>query len=172
MATSATTMHPLQYSPWTSDIELAFYSALAKLKIDHDKLDSSARKVLGLYEINHKDSPERSTRMQIHASALTSDDNPQGYYRAEGQIRNFNTLEEFRQVDKAAFIERAGKTIWDAINDGTIYSCPSLLCAFSAICYADLKKYKFTYHFAYPCLHSDPQWKLLAPEGKPVEDGV
>ncbi|RMZ27965.1 hypothetical protein D0859_07958 [Hortaea werneckii] len=196
MATSAKTMHPLQYSPWTSDIELAFYSALAKLKIDHDKLDSSARKVLGLYEINHKDTPERSTRMQIHASALTSDEyvsiqepkrgsrkqadralmplhsNPQGYYRAEGQIRNFNTLEEFRQVDKAAFIERAGKTIWDAINDGTIYSCPSLLCAFSAICYADLKKYKFTYHFAYPCLHSDPQWKLLAPEGKPVEEGV
>lgn len=192
----ATTMHPLQYSPWTSDIELAFYSALAKLKIDHDKLDSSARKVLGLYEINHKDPPERSTRMQIHSTALTSDEyvsvrqplrgtkkqtdlelvplssSPQGYYRAEGLIRNFNTLEEFRQVDKAAFIERAGRTMWDAINDGTIYSCPSLLCSFSAVCYADLKKYKFTYHFAYPCIHSDPQWKLLSPEGKSAEDGV
>ncbi|TKA83706.1 hypothetical protein B0A55_00304 [Friedmanniomyces simplex] len=164
--------HPLQYAPWTSDIELAFYSALANLKINHDKLDSSARKVLGLYELNHKDSPERSSRMQIHASALTSDDSPQGFYRAEGLIRNYNTAEEFRNVNKAAHIERAGRTIWDAINDGTIYSCPSLLCSFSAICYADLKKYRFTYHFAYPCLHSDPQWRLLAPEGKEAVDGV
>jgi len=48
--------------------------------------------------------------------------------------------------------------------DGTIYSCPSLLSSFSGICFADLKKYKFTYHFAYPAVHSDPQWKLLGPE--------
>ena len=97
---------------------------------------------------------------------------PQGYYRAEGIIRNFNTAEDFKSVDKAAHIERAGRTVWDAINDGTIYSCPSLLCSFSAICYADLKKYKFTYHFAYPCIHSDPQWRLIAPEGRPAEDGI
>ena len=96
---------------------------------------------------------------------------PQGYYRAEGVIRNFNTIEELRQVDKAAHIERAGRTIWDAINDGTIYSCPSLLSSFSAICYADLKKYKFTYHFAYPAVHSDPQWRLVAPEGN-AEAGI
>ncbi|KAK0302946.1 Autophagy protein 7 [Friedmanniomyces endolithicus] len=183
--------HPIQYAPWTSDIELAFYSALATLKINHDRLDSSARKVLGLYELNHKDSPERSSRMQIHASALTSDEyvsirsrrggrrqtytissSPQSFYRAEGLIRNFNTAEEFRNVDKASHIERAGKTIFDAIKDGTIFSCPSLLCSFSAICYADLKKYRFTYHFAYPCLHSDPQWRLLVSEGKDVLDGV
>jgi ubiquitin-like modifier-activating enzyme ATG7 len=37
-------------------------------------LDSSARKVLGLYEINHKDAPERSNRMQIHGTALTTDE--------------------------------------------------------------------------------------------------
>lgn len=54
--------------------------------------------------------------------------------------------------------------IWDAIKDGTIYSCPSLLCSFSAVCFADLKKYKFTYHVAYPALHSDPLWRLVVPE--------
>lgn len=67
-------------------------------------------------------------------------------------------MDEYKQVDKAAHIERAGRTIWDAINDGTIFSCPSLLASFSAICYADLKKFKFTYQFAYPALHSDPTW--------------
>lgn len=184
------TTHPLLYAPWTSDIDLAFYSALARLKIDHDKLDSSARKVLGVYEINARDAPERSARMQIHGSALTTDEyvsikswrykgydtyplksTPQGFYRAEGLIRNFNTIDEFLQVDKAAFMEVAGRIIWDAVNDGTIYSCPSLLCSFSAICYADLKKYKFNFHFAYPCVHSDPQWKLIAPEGD-AEAGI
>ncbi|EME81177.1 uncharacterized protein MYCFIDRAFT_49286 [Pseudocercospora fijiensis CIRAD86] len=160
-------LQALQYAPWTSDIELAFYSALASLKINHDKLDSSARKVRGLYEINHKDAPERSMRMQIHGTALTTDETPQNYYRAEGTIKNFNTIEEFRQVDKSAHIEKAGRMIWDAICDGTIYSCPSLLAHFSAVCYADLKKYKFTYHFAYPAVHSDPPWRLLAPYNNP-----
>jgi len=65
---------PLQYAPWISDIELAFYSSLASIKINHDRLESAARKVLGQYEINPKDSPERSTRMQIHGNALTTDE--------------------------------------------------------------------------------------------------
>ncbi|GAB7347646.1 hypothetical protein MBLNU459_g4514t1 [Dothideomycetes sp. NU459] len=158
----------LQYAPWTSDIEIGFYTALASLKINHDKLDSSARKVLGLYEIQHRDQPERSVRMQIHGNALTTGDVPSSFYRAEGIIRNFNTIEEYKQVDKAAHIERAGRTIWDAINDGTIYSCPSLLSSFSAICFADLKKYKFGYHFAYPALHSDPQWRHANPQAPEV----
>lgn len=57
-----------------SDVELSFFSALASIKINHDKLDSSARKLLGLYEINPKDAAERSNRMQIHGNALTTDE--------------------------------------------------------------------------------------------------
>ena len=66
-------MTSLQFAPWSSDIELAFYAALASLKINHDKLDDSARKVLGLYEVRPADKPERSCRMQIHGTALTTD---------------------------------------------------------------------------------------------------
>ena len=57
------------------------------------------------------------------------------------------------------------------MNDGTIYSCPSLLASFSAICFADLKKYKFTYHFAFPALHSDPQWGI-ATMGDSIHSGI
>ncbi|KAG9528446.1 ubiquitin-like modifier-activating enzyme atg-7, partial [Aureobasidium melanogenum] len=151
-------MEPLKFAPWTSEIDLGFYSALGNLKLNHDRLDSSARRVLGVYQIQTRDPPERSARMQVHNQALTQDHVPAGFYRGEGYIRNFNTMDEYKQVDKAAHIERAGRTIWDAINDGTIFSCPSLLSSFSAICYADLKKFKFTYQFAYPALHSDPTW--------------
>src|SRR5215469_233601 len=88
---------------------------------------------------------------------------PAGYYRAEGFIRNFNTIEDYKNSDRAKVLELAGRTIWDAIQDETIYSCPSLLNSFYAISFANLKKYKFTYHFAFPALHSDPPWKLADP---------
>jgi ubiquitin-like modifier-activating enzyme ATG7 len=64
----------MQYTPFASDIELPFYASLASLKINHDKLDDSARKVLGLYEIRYSDEPTASCRMQIHGNALTSDE--------------------------------------------------------------------------------------------------
>ncbi|KAK6434035.1 Autophagy protein 7 [Oleoguttula sp. CCFEE 5521] len=156
---------PLKYAPWCSDVELAFYTSLAHIKITHDKLDSSARKVLGLYEVQPKDAPERSMRMQIHGNALTTDE--YGFCRGEGVIRNFNTIEDLKTHSKPEHLERAGRTVWDAINDGTIYSCPSLLASFTIVSFADLKKYRFTYHFAYPAIQSEPLWRLVAPETEP-----
>jgi ubiquitin-like modifier-activating enzyme ATG7 len=64
----------MQYTPFASDVELPFYTSLASLKINHDKLDDSARKVVGLYEIRSADSPEASCRMQVHGNALISDE--------------------------------------------------------------------------------------------------
>ena len=110
-----------------------------------------------------------------------------GFYRAEGIIKNVNTIEEYRALcsDRAAFLQQAGRTvsallqcnllvdsyiltllpqIWDAINDGTIYSCPSLLASFVILSFADLKKYKFQYWFAFPALQAEPSWV-------PVEEG-
>lgn len=71
---ASSTEKKLQFAPWTSDIELAFYAALASLKINHDRLDDSVRKVLGLYELRPGDKAERSARMQIHSTALTTDE--------------------------------------------------------------------------------------------------
>ncbi|KAE8375805.1 hypothetical protein BDV26DRAFT_283181 [Aspergillus bertholletiae] len=148
----------MQYTPFASDIELPFYTALASLKINHDKLDDSARKIMGLYEIRSTDPPSSSCRMQIHGNALTSDEVPVGFYRAEGLIKNVNTIEEYRNADKTVLLHQSGRMIWDAIKDGTIYSCPSLLSSFIILSYADLKRYKFHYWFAFPAIHSDPSW--------------
>ncbi|PLB50504.1 autophagy-related protein 7 [Aspergillus steynii IBT 23096] len=153
----------MQYTPFASDIELPFYTALASLKINHDKLDDSTRKIRGLYEIRSADSPNASCRMQVHGNALTSDEVPAGYYRAEGTMKNVNTIEAYRNTDKVHLLQESGRTIWDAIIDGSIYSYPSLLSSFLVISYADLKRYKFHYWFAFPALHSDPSWVTIGP---------
>ena len=57
-----------------SDVDVQFYAALAHIKINHDKLDDSARKVLGLYEVRPGEHSSRSMRVQIHPNALTSDE--------------------------------------------------------------------------------------------------
>ena len=159
----------LKFATFTSDIELPFYTSLASHKINHDKLDDSARRLLGLYEIRSNDSPETSCRLQVHGNALTNDAVPAGFCRAEGMIKNVNTIEDYRSLDKGAILSQAARTIWDAINDGTIYSCPSLLASFTAICFADLKKYKFTYLFAFPALHSDPPSRLIPSLGSHLD---
>lgn len=61
--------------------------------------------------------------------------------------------------------------IWDAINDGTIYSIPSLLSSFTVLSFANLKKYHFTYWFAFPALHSDPVWTRAAGGAVPQLNG-
>ncbi|KAF2478259.1 autophagy-related protein 7 [Lindgomyces ingoldianus] len=155
-------MSAIKFATWASDVEVQFYAALAHIKINHDKLDDSARKVLGLYEVRPGDHESRSHRMQIHGNALTTDDVPANYIRAEGIIKNCNTMEDYKNLDRTAVIERAARTIWEAIHDGSIYECPSLLSSFAVIFFANLKKYKFTYHFAFPAIHSDPVWKQAA----------
>lgn len=111
---------------------MQFYAALAHIKINHDKLDDSARKVLGLYEVRPGDHPERSMRIQIHPNALTSDEyailsipgaytansdfssTPPNYCRAEGIIKNCNTIEDYKNLDRHAVLERCAQTVWIA----------------------------------------------------------
>lgn len=43
---------------------------------------------------------------------------PPGYYRAEGIIKNVNTLEEYRGIDKAHMLHQAGRTVSVADEHG------------------------------------------------------
>ncbi|KAI9653036.1 MAG: Autophagy protein 7 [Alyxoria varia] len=149
-----------QYAPWSSDVELSFYSALASQKVDHDKLDDSVHPIVGRYEVRPSDAPERSARMQIHGDAFFTGRVPPGLYRADGYLKNANTIEEYKTLFKSPVLEEAGRHIWEAITNGSVYSNPSILASFYAIFFADLKKYKFLYQFCFPALHADPPWKI------------
>ena len=123
-------MAELKYLPFVSDIELPFYTSLAAQKIDHDQLDDSGRRLLGLYEILPTEGAEAPCRMQIRGDALTADEfvlhqrvqnsrklkvlifrTPPGSFRGEGTIRNLNTIEDYKQLDRAAELNRVGSMV-------------------------------------------------------------
>jgi Ubiquitin-like modifier-activating enzyme ATG7 N-terminus len=64
----------LKFAPFGSEIELPFYDNLSQSKIDHDKLDDSARRVLGLYEPRVTSAPDESCKMMVLGNALTSEE--------------------------------------------------------------------------------------------------
>lgn len=85
-------MATIKFAPWQSDVDVQFYAALAHIKINHDKLDDSARKVLGLYEVKPGDHPARSMRVQIHPNALTSDEYVLYNYHIQRALRSTAAL--------------------------------------------------------------------------------
>lgn len=62
----------LLFATMETEIEIPFFSALASTKIDHDKLDVSARQVLGTYEVPLNVTNKQKCQMVLGGGALTS----------------------------------------------------------------------------------------------------
>lgn len=77
---------------------------------------------------------------------------------APGFITNLNTIEEFKALDKSQFLKSSGESILQSIENKEVLKNPSLLNQFDVISFADLKKFKFFYWFAFPSIHS--QWSI------------
>lgn len=77
----------------------------------------------------------------------------------KGHLTNFNTIEDFKKVDKPALFNKHAQAIWLAI---TRANSPTLqdLNPFFLLTFADLKKFKFTYWFAFPALVATTPWNL------------
>lgn len=68
---------------------------------------------------------------------------------AVGTVINRNTIEGFKEQDKAKILGDEGKKLMEIIkNDGI--EKPTLLTRFLMFCFADLKKYHYYYWFAFP----------------------
>ena len=60
----------LKYATFESEIELPFYSALNALKIDYDRLNAPARRLVGVYEVPISMTSD-GCRMRVQGNALT-----------------------------------------------------------------------------------------------------
>lgn len=81
-------------------------------------------------------------------------------YNAPGSVTNTNTIEAFKELDKAALIEEDGKSLLKGMRDGTVVRDPSQLLKFHVAAFSDLKKYKFYYWFAFPAINSASTFEL------------
>ncbi|RPD60458.1 E1-like protein-activating [Lentinus tigrinus ALCF2SS1-6] len=90
---------------------------------------------------------------------------PQNAVSATGVFKNFNTIEDFKNADKTALFNQVADEIWKSI---TVDKSTALLNRFLVITFADLKKYKYFYWFAFPAFAAKPAWEIdgewLAPE--------
>ena len=82
---------------------------------------------------------------------------------APGTLRNANTMEDFKEWDKAELLVAAGKQLADEIASGAALRQPEVLMRFILLTFADLKTHKFYYWFAFPALAINPPPTQTAP---------
>ncbi|KAJ3196423.1 Autophagy protein 7, partial [Irineochytrium annulatum] len=160
----------LQFEPFASAVDATFWHVLGTKKVDAFRLDDSEKQLHAYYVAGGGSSrtanaPPLPSRLCLGANAFDGD-NPPFTFLCNGLIKNTNTIEEFKSLDKQAILSAAAARIWDAIVDGSATKDPSLLTRFHLITFADLKKFKFYYWFAFPALLPKDVFKAL-PEQEP-----
>lgn len=153
----------IQFQPFSSLVEPAFWHALNNHKIDVLKLSDEFIPVTGSYAPG-RTIVDRETGQDIAMpSALTLggdalNENPQIPKYAvpvSGLLKNYNTIEEFKAADKTALFNELSDEIWESIQAGST----AKLTKFLLITFADLKKYRYYYWFAFPAFVAKPAWE-------------
>ncbi|KAJ7108516.1 hypothetical protein C8R44DRAFT_713725 [Mycena epipterygia] len=170
----------VQFAPLSSLVQPAFWHELTNLKIDVLRLSDEALPISGSYSVgrsvtdretgneialgcNLSVGPESfdktsccSNRSAVHRVRRVSRPSS-GAFSAKGHFKNYNTIEDFRAADKTALFNQEAEKMWDSI---IATRDTSTLNNFILITYADLKKYKYYYWFAFPAFVAKPAWEI------------
>ncbi|KAF8882014.1 hypothetical protein BD779DRAFT_1544428 [Infundibulicybe gibba] len=158
----------VQFAPFSSLVHPSFWHKLTELKIDVHRLSDEALPIRGAFSAG-RSITDRETGNEIaldcHLSVASEgfgdDFKPgRGVIIAPGTFKNFNTIEDFKATDKTALFNQEVDKIWNHI---TTTRNTDLLNQFLLITYADLKKYKYYYWFAFPAFVSKPAWEIDDP---------
>lgn len=139
-------MDTLRFEPFTATFSTTFWKRLTQLKIDKLRLQSSEPiRIWGTFQagsIKSSSSPLVSPLYFDHESFNEAPTTTQGLSIIYGNLYLFDTIESFRSFDRVALSKRREVELRTS----------SLSFAFDGIVFADLKKYRFYYHFAHPVL--------------------
>ncbi|KAF8523725.1 hypothetical protein BU17DRAFT_63663 [Hysterangium stoloniferum] len=155
----------LQFAPHTSLVQPALWHELTRLKIDVLKLSEDSLPIVASYgpgrTIVDRESGKEiplSGNLSVAGEAFDLQAKaPQRAVVAHGTLKNYNTIEDFRAADKTAVFNEVADKIWDAIQTT---KDPAELSRFLLITFADLKKYKYYYWFAFPAFLAKPAWEI------------
>ncbi|KAF8317660.1 E1-like protein-activating [Clavulina sp. PMI_390] len=158
-------MVTVQFTPFSSTVSPAFWHALVKLKLDVLKLEQETLPVSASYGAGRTVTDrETGAAVALPSSVTLAEDAfsqestphlPPGSTLAVGKFKNFNTIEDFKNADKQALFNE----MWDALTKPDA-DPDSILSQFLLITFADLKKYKFYYWFAFPAFVAKPAWDI------------
>ncbi|OCF37606.1 E1-like protein-activating enzyme Gsa7p/Apg7p [Kwoniella heveanensis BCC8398] len=164
-------MPVLQFQPLTSRPTASFWSALTSYKLDKAKLDDSIQSIEGWMEEGRTIQDTDATfahqgderfigidgSLVVAGNAFGDDIEkpPLKSIPVGGFLKNFNTIEEFRQVDsKRIAFDRVVELMVESFSTDKPILNPFLLVTF-----ADLKRYTYHYWFAFPALVTKPVWE-------------
>jgi ubiquitin-like modifier-activating enzyme ATG7 len=142
-----------------SVVDSSFFVELSQRKLNVLKLDTSYQQVIGYFDYRSL-GPEQAPHLNIGENSFDEEEKVldsvplNSAFLCKGNILNVNSIDEFRNVNKKDFLREAAVSILVKIKDKTFIKDPSVLSAFAALSFADLKKYKFYYWFAFPQLQS------------------
>lgn len=150
----------LLYAAANSCADSSFFVELSKLKLNVLRLDTSYQQVTGYY--NHQAlGTEQPPLLNLNDSSYGSEEAlvdqlpVNSFFLSRGRLLNVNSIEEFKNTSKKDLLHESALLIWDKIRDKSFTRDSSVLSFFFILSYADLKKYKFYYWFAFPQLQSN-----------------
>ncbi|KAL6298925.1 E1-like protein-activating [Sparassis latifolia] len=158
-------MPVVQFTPFSSLVQPAFWHALTDLKIDVLKLSDDAIPLSASYSpgraVKDRESGKEialACNLSVSGEAFTQVEQlPHNSVSVSGLFKNYNTIEEFKAADKTALFNQVAEEIWESIF---VDRSTAQLSRFILITFADLKKYKYYYWFAFPAFVAKPAWEI------------
>ncbi|KAH9990024.1 E1-like protein-activating [Russula vinacea] len=158
-------MPVVQFAQFSSIVQPTLWHELSRLKLEVLRLSEESVPLTATYSTG-RTIKDRNTGREVTLGCniavggegfLESYSPPLHSVPARGILKNYNTIEEFKNADKRALFNKLSDEIWDSIiqNHDT-----SALTSFLLITFADLKKYKFYYWFAFPAFAAQPLWEI------------
>ncbi|KAI0260642.1 hypothetical protein BC834DRAFT_899392 [Gloeopeniophorella convolvens] len=139
-------MPVVQFAQFSSLVQPTFWHELTRLKLEVLRLSDESVPVTATYSAG-RTVKDRNTGQEVALGCnitVGGEGLSEGYHppphsvTARGVVKNYNTIEEFKNADKRALFNQLSDEIWESITKNNDISA---LTRFLLITFADLKKY-------------------------------
>ena len=150
----------LQFVPFQSAVDEAFWHRLSSLKLNKLGIDDSPISITGSY------APCSRSQVSNHITLLAESLPPEPSEQSStppisrgnrnkcsvlGILYNTNTLESFHALDEQILLKAEVEKIWNDVHSGKIEEDSSVLSWFLLVSFADLKKKELPLLVCFPC---------------------
>tara|TARA_B110000977_G_scaffold66340_2_gene90257 strand:+ start:18175 stop:20286 length:2112 start_codon:yes stop_codon:yes gene_type:complete len=146
----------LKFEPWQSAVDPGFWAELARRKLDTFGLSEVEVPIHAKFRASSHAEVSSPVSLDKHAfddwSVVANDASATGHLKLPGTLRNVNTFERFKEMDRKEMLDSSCGKIWNAVANGDALTNPNVLNSFTLLTFADLKKWHFTYWFGFPAV--------------------